>query len=75
MMAGLPPAIRLSGIGFYVALCIAGGVIGGVQLDRLLGTGRVFAIVGLFLGLALALGGGYVLLLEVLNKRGGREGQ
>lgn len=69
MMTRLPPALRLTGLGFYLALCIAGGVIGGAQLDGLLDTGRLFAVVGLFLGLALGLGGSYLLLLEVLNKR------
>ncbi len=68
-MTRLPPALRLTGLGFYLALCIAGGVIGGAQLDGLLDTGRLFAVVGLFLGLALGLGGSYLLLLEVLNKR------
>ncbi|KKL19723.1 hypothetical protein LCGC14_2462620 [marine sediment metagenome] len=69
-MAGLPPAIRLTGIGFYVAICIAGGAFGGVQLDGLLDTGRLFAMLGLFAGLALAFTGSYLLLMEVLNKRG-----
>ncbi len=68
-MAGLPPAIRLTGIGFYVAICIAGGAFGGVQLDGLLDTGRLFAMLGLFVGLAMALAGGWVLLMEVLKKR------
>jgi hypothetical protein len=59
--------VRLTGLGFYIALCIGGGVFGGVQLDELLDTGRLFAILGLFAGLAAALGGGYLLLLDVLK--------
>ncbi len=67
MMTGLPPTVRLTGLGFYLALCIVGGVLGGVQLDGWLDTGRLFAVLGLVLGLALGLGGSVVLLLEVLK--------
>ena len=70
MMGGLPPVIRLTGLGFYIAGCIIGGVFGGVQLDGLLDTGRLFAVLGLFVGLAVALGGGYLLLMEALKGRG-----
>ncbi|MEE8386789.1 MAG: AtpZ/AtpI family protein [Dehalococcoidia bacterium] len=70
MMTRLPPTIRLTGLGFYIAACIVGGVVGGLQLDRLLDTGRLFAMLGLFVGLAVAISGGYLLLMEVLNKRG-----
>jgi hypothetical protein len=66
-MDRLPPTVRLTGLGFYLALCISGGVFGGVQLDGLLDTGRLFAVLGLFLGLALGLGGSFILLLEVLK--------
>ena len=67
MMTGLPPTVRLTGLGFYLALCIVGGVLGGVQLDGWLDTGRLFAVLGLLAGLALGLGGSVVLLLEVLK--------
>ncbi len=70
MMTRLPPTIRLVGLGFYVAACIVGGAVGGLLLDRLLDTGRLFAMLGVFAGLALALIGSYLLLMEVLNKRG-----
>ena len=66
-MDRLPPTVRLTGLGFYLALCISGGVFGGVQLDEWLDTGRLFAVLGLFLGLALGLGGSFLLLLEVLK--------
>ena len=68
-MTRLPPTVRLTGIGFYIALCIVGGVVGGQQLDGLLDTGRLFAIVGLFAGLVVGLGGAFLLLLEVLKTR------
>ncbi len=69
MMIRLPPTIRLMGLGFYIAACIVGGVFGGLQLDELLDTGRLFAVLGLFVGLALAFAGAYLLLMEVLSKR------
>ena len=76
IMTRLPPTVRLTGLGFYVALCIGGGVFGGVQLDELLDTGRLFAVLGLFAGLAAALGGGYLLLLDVLKtNKDKKEGQ
>ena len=68
-MTRLPPTVRLTGLGFYLALCIGGGVFGGVQLDKLLDTGRLFAVLGLFFGLALGLGGSVALLLDVLKRR------
>jgi len=67
VMERLPPTVRLTGLGFYLALCIIGGVFGGVQLDGWLDTGRLFAVLGLFLGLALGLGGSFILLLEALK--------
>ena len=72
MMTGLPPTVRLTGLGFYLALCIVGGVLGGVQLDGWLDTGRLFAVLGLFAGLALGVGGSVVLLLDVLRIDEGR---
>ena len=68
-MTRLPPTVRLTGIGFYIALCIVGGVVGGQQLDGLLDTGRLFAVVGLFAGLVVGLGGAFLLLLEVLKNQ------
>ncbi len=76
IMTRLPPTVRLTGLGFYIAICIGGGVFGGVQLDELLDTGRLFAVLGLFAGLAAALGGGYLLLLDVLKtNKDKKEGQ
>lgn len=45
---------RLAGFGWYVAVSIAGGAIGGVWLDKQLDTSPVFVLVGLALGLAVA---------------------
>jgi F0F1-type ATP synthase assembly protein I len=64
--------MRLLGIGWYVALCIALGMGGGVWLDRSLSTAPVFTLVGLFLGLGAAFVGGYRMIMEVLADSGGR---
>ncbi|HEX5371049.1 MAG TPA: AtpZ/AtpI family protein [Dehalococcoidia bacterium] len=66
-MQGLPPSARLIGIGFYVALCIVLGTVGGRELDGLLDTGKVFTLLGLSLGLVSALYGGVRQLMEVLD--------
>jgi len=61
-----PPSARLVGIGFYVAICIAGGALLGRLLDDELGTDVVFTLVGLLLGVALGLWGLVIQLQEVL---------
>ena len=62
----MPPSARLIGIGFYIGLCIALGTLGGRELDEALSTGRLMTLLGLGLGLVLALVGGTTQLLEVL---------
>jgi hypothetical protein len=68
-MGRLPPAVRLLGIGWYFALCIVIGIVGGMLLDRQVGKDHIFTLVGLFLGLGLAFFGGYIMLLEELGLR------
>ncbi len=65
-MDRLPPAVRLLGIGWYFALCIALGIGGGVWLDSRLGISPLFTLLGLFIGLAAASYGGYRMLMEAL---------
>jgi Putative F0F1-ATPase subunit Ca2+/Mg2+ transporter len=62
----LTPAIQLLGLGSYVAVCIAGGTIGGYFLDGALGTGRILTLAGLALGLVAALYGGYRMLMDTI---------
>ena len=62
----MPPSARLIGVGFYVALCIVAGAIGGRELDKALDTDVVFTLVGLGLGIVLGLWGLIVQLNEVL---------
>ncbi len=69
----MPPSARLLGMGFYVALCIVLGTVGGMQLDRALDSGKAFTVVGLLVGLFLGLWGGWIQLRQVLqaiNRKG-----
>jgi F0F1-type ATP synthase assembly protein I len=71
-----PPALRLIGIGWYFALCIALGIGGGVWLDSRLHVSPLFTLLGLFIGLAAAIYGGFRMLMEALAGDGdrGKEG-
>lgn len=66
-MGDLPPSVRLVGIGFYIGVTIALFTVGGVQLDEVLDTGKLFTVLGLAVGLALALYGAFQQLMEVLD--------
>ena len=65
-MQRLTPAVQLLGLGSYVAVCIAGGTVGGFYLDKALDTGRILTLSGLALGLAAALYGGYRMLMDTI---------
>ena len=61
--------LRLLGIGWYVALCITGGALGGLWLDRWTNLSPLFTLLGLVLGIAVAIIGMYRMLLAVLSER------
>ncbi|HXH21472.1 MAG TPA: AtpZ/AtpI family protein [Dehalococcoidia bacterium] len=67
-MQGLPPAVQLIGIGWFVALSVILGVAGGVFLDRAVDSEPIFTLAGLALGLLMAFWGGYVQLRNVLTE-------
>lgn len=60
-------ALRLLGIGWYVAICIGGGTYGGVLLDRHFGLSPLLTLIGLGVGIAAAVGGMVRMLLTALS--------
>lgn len=72
-MDRLPPTAQLIGIGWFFAVCIVFGVVGGVLLDRVTGTAPLFALLGLTLGLLTAFYGGYRMLMDVIGTNRGRK--
>ena len=66
-------ALRLTGLGWYVAICIVGGVVGGLGLDKLVGTLPLFTLLGTGLGSIVAVWGLYKMIQPVLSgtKSGG----
>jgi len=59
-------ALRLTGLGWYVAFCILTGVVGGIWLDGLAGTRLLFTLLGTVLGSIVAFWGVYKMILPVL---------
>ena len=64
--------LRLMGLGWYVAGCIVLGVVGGLGLDKLVGTTPLFTLLGTVLGTVAAFWGLYKMVQPVLygTKRG-----
>jgi ATP synthase protein I len=63
-MRWVVPSVWLMGIGWYFAVCVVGGILVGRWLDGRFDTGPLFALIGTFLGLGMALYGGYRMLTE-----------
>jgi ATP synthase protein I len=63
-------AFRLTGIGFYIAACILIGIFVGLWLDSKLHTTPLFILLGLVLGLGLAVFGVYRMIRPLLGKQG-----
>jgi len=61
-------ALRLTGVGFYIGGCIVGGVYLGLWLDGKFDISPLFTLLGLGLGLFVALYGTYRMLLPALGK-------
>ena len=59
-------ALRLTGMGWYVALCIVIGVAGGLGLDKLAGTTPLFTLLGTVLGSVAAFWGIYKMVQPLL---------
>ena len=63
-------ALRLTGLGWYVAVCIVIGVAGGAWLDRLTGTKVLFLLLGAVLGTTIAFWGLYKMVRPFLSSYG-----
>ena len=59
-------ALRLTGLGWYIAACVVVGVLGGLGLDNFLGTLPIFTLVGTVLGSVAAFWGVYKMVLPIL---------
>jgi F0F1-type ATP synthase assembly protein I len=59
-------ALRLTGLGWYIGVCVVGGVLGGLGLDKLLDTTPIFTLVGTILGSIVAFWGVYKMVLPIL---------
>ena len=62
------PALRLIGVGFYIAACILIGTFTGLCLDNRFDT-SFFVIVGLIFGLIVAAYGVYRMLVPLVSKQ------
>lgn len=60
-------ALRLMGVGWFVAASVVIGIVGGYWLDRWLGTTIVFTIVGVVLGTTVAFYGLYQMVKPLMG--------
>jgi ATP synthase protein I len=60
-------ALRLTGLGWYVASCIVIGVVGGVALDQWLALKPLFTLLGILLGITSAFYGLFKMIQPLLR--------
>ena len=66
-------ALGVVGFGFFVAVSIILGVVGGRWLDSKLNSEPIWVIVGLILGIVVALYGVYNMLLPLIGSKRNKE--
>jgi len=66
-------ALRLTGVGFYIGGCIVMGTVGGLWLDNKLDTKPTFLLIGLVLGVIVAVFGVYQMLRPLLGNQQDKE--
>ena len=66
-MGNWVPALRLTGIGFYIVTCILAGTFAGLWIDNRLDTAPWFLIGGLVTGLGMAGFGVYRMVRPLMN--------
>ncbi len=64
---GFTLALRLMGLGWYVAMSIIFGTAGGLWLDRRLGTLPLFTLLGIIAGSGVAFYGVYRMVVPLMN--------
>ena len=64
------PALKLTGIGFYIVTCIVGGALAGWWLS---GKSTLFLVIGLLAGLIMAVYGVYRMIRGVINYQKDKE--
>jgi F0F1-type ATP synthase assembly protein I len=64
------PALRLTGIGFYIVTCIVGGALAGWWLS---GKNALFLVIGLLVGLIIAVYGVYRMIKVLINDQKNKE--
>jgi F0F1-type ATP synthase assembly protein I len=64
------PALRVTGIGFYIGVCIAGGALAGWWLGD---KKPLYMIIGLVAGLVLAVYGAYRMIRPLINEKQNKE--
>ena len=62
-------ALRLTGVGFYIAACILLGTFAGLWLDGKFNTKPLFLLGGLLLGLVVAVFGVYRMIRPLMNNK------
>ncbi len=70
MGSWVAPTAYLLGAGWYFATCILLGVLLGRWVDSATGLEPIFTLVGIIAGLAIALYGGFRMLLPFMNRYG-----
>jgi len=61
--------LRLTGLGWYVVVCILLGVLGGLWLDRRLGVLPLFTLLGVLMGSAVAFWGIYRMVVPLMREK------
>jgi F0F1-type ATP synthase assembly protein I len=65
-------ALRVLGVGWYIAIAIVLGLLGGLWLDGKFNTRPLFTIIGLIIGILAAVYGVYQIFLPLLNNKQGK---
>jgi len=65
--------LQLLGIGWFIALCIVLGVLGGIWLDGKTSAKPLWTILGLILGVVIAFTGAYRMIVPYINKKNNRK--